>query len=324
MRYVRGTALDAISDYGIAEGDAPPAGPGQVQIKVAACGIGYVDVLVALGGYQVKPTLPHTPGQEIAGRVSAIGVGVAGLAVGDRVLAAAQGGFAEYAVARRDSVFGIPDRLAFAEAASLRLNYLTALHGLRDRADLQKGERLLVLGAAGGVGIAAVQIGKLLGAEVIAVASTEEKRAFARAGGADRVLDSTVEGWRERLRQACDGGGPDVILDPLCGPLFEPAFRSLAWRGRHLVVGFVGGEIPRLRVNLPLMKGAALAGVDVRQFVLLERDKAAAQVKELIAWAGEGRLSPIVGRRFAFDDFAAAMAHAQSGRGMGKTVLEIA
>lgn len=324
VKFVRGTALNAISDYGIAQGEAPQAGPGQVQIKVAACGIGYVDVLVALGGYQVKPTLPHTPGQEIAGTVSAVGSGVAGLSVGDRVLAAAQGGFAEYAVAQRDSVFGIPDSLGFAGAASLRLNYLTALHGLRDRADLQKGERLLVLGAAGGVGIAAVQVGKLLGAEVIAVASTEEKRTFARDGGADLVLDSAVEGWRERLKDICNGGGPDVIFDPLCGPLFEPAFRSLAWRGRHLVVGFVGGEIPRLRVNLPLMKGAALVGVDVRQFALFEREKADAYVTELIAWAGEGRLVPIAGRRFAFSDFAEAMAWAQSGRGMGKTILEIA
>lgn len=324
MKYVRGTALNAISDYGITEGDAPQAGAGEVQIKVAACGIGYVDVLVALGGYQVKPALPHTPGQEIAGRVSAIGSGVAGLSIGDRVLAAAPGGFAEYAVARRDSVFRIPDGLGFAEAASLRLNHLTALHGLRDRANLQRGERLLVLGAAGGDAYAAVQIGKLLGAEVIAVASTEEKRAFAREGGADRVLDSAVDGWRERLKEACGGGGPDVIFDPLCGPLFEPAFRSLAWRGRHLVVGFVGGEIPRLRVNLPLMKGAALVGVDVRQFALFERAKADAYAEELIAWVGEGKLTPIAGRRFAFADFAEAMAWAYGGRGMGKTILEIA
>lgn len=324
MRYVRGTALNTLADYEIAEGDAPQPGPGQVQIKVAACGIGYVDVLVALGGYQVKPSLPHTPGQEIGGTVSALGDGVSGLSVGDRVMAAAEGGFAEYVVARRDNVFRIPDKLAFGGAASLRLNYLTALHGLRDRANLQNGERLLVLGAAGGVGIAAVQIGKLLGAEVVAVASTEEKRAFACEGGADRVLDSAVEGWRERLKEACNGGGPDVVFDPLCGPLFEPAFRSLAWRGRHLVVGFVGGEIPRLRVNLPLMKGAALVGVDVRQFVLFEREKATAEIEELIAWTAEGRLSPAVGRRFAFADFAEAMGHAHSGRGMGKTVLEIA
>ena len=324
VKYVRGTALNAISDYAIAEGDAPPAGPGQVQIRVAACGIGYVDVLVALGGYQVKPALPHTPGQEIAGTVSATGGGVEGLSVGDRVLAAAPGGFAEVAVASHDSVFRIPDNLAFADAASLRLNYLTALHGLRDRGNLQKGERLLVLGAAGGVGIAAVQVGKILGAEVVAVASTEEKRVFASRAGADRVLDSAIEGWRERLKEACNGSGPDVIFDPLCGPLFEPAFRSLAWRGRHLVVGFVGGEIPRLRVNLPLMKGAALSGVDVRQFALFEREKADAYVKELIAWAGEGRLVPVAGRRFAFSDFAAAMAWAHSGRGMGKTILEIA
>jgi NADPH2:quinone reductase len=322
MRCVRGAALDALSDYAIVEAEAPVPGPGQVQVRVAACGLGYVDVLVALGGYQVKPPLPHTPGQEIAGTVSALGSGVAGLAVGDRVLAAVAGGLAEYAVTPRDNVYRIPDGLAFAEASALRLNYLTALHGLRDRADLRPGERLLVLGAAGGVGIAAVQLGKLMGAEVIAVASTGEKRAYAATHGADRVLDSTPEGWRDRLKAACGGGGPDVVFDPLCGPLFEPAFRSLAWRGRHLVVGFVGG-MPSLRVNLPLMKGAALVGVDVRQFALFERDKASAGIEELIAWAGEGRLVPAVGRRFAFADFAAAMEHAHGGRGLGKTVVEI-
>ncbi len=323
MRLVRGTALDSLDRYALVEAEAPRPGPGQVQVRVAACGIGYVDVLVALGGYQVKPPLPHTPGQEVAGTVSALGEGVTGLSVGDRVLAAVQGGFAEVAVASADNVYRLPAGLGFAEASTLRINYLTALHGLRDRAALQPGERLLVLGAAGGVGIASVQVGKLMGAHVIAVASSPEKRDFARRHGADKVLDSEPEGWRDRLKEACDGKGPDVVFDPLSGPLFEPAFRSLAWRGRHLVVGFLGG-IPSLRVNLPLMKGAALVGVDVRQFVLFERDKARAELEELIAWAGEGRLAPAIGRRFALADFAAAMAWAHGGKGLGKTVLEMA
>ena len=191
MKLVRGTALDSLADYALVEAEAPRPGPGQVAVRVAACGIGYVDVLVALGGYQVKPPLPHTPGQEVAGTISGLGEGVAGLAVGDRVLAAVQGGFAEVAVAAAENVYRLPPTLGFAEASALRINYLTALHGLRDRADLRPGERLLVLGAAGGVGIAAVQVGKLMGAQVIAVASTDEKRAFARLHGADRLLGPT-------------------------------------------------------------------------------------------------------------------------------------
>lgn len=323
MRLVRGTALDSLAHYTLVEAEAPAPGPGQVQVRVAACGIGYVDVLVALGGYQVKPPLPHTPGQEVAGTVSALGDGVEGIAVGDRVLASVQGGFAEVVATPADNVYRLPAGLGFAEASALRINYLTALHGLRDRADLQPGERLLVLGAAGGVGIAAVQVGKLMGARVVAVASSREKRDFARLHGADAVLDSEPEGWRDRLKVACDGKGPDVVFDPLSGPLFEPAFRSLAWRGRHLVVGFLGG-MPSLKVNLPLMKGAALVGVDVRQFVLFERDRARAELEELIAWAGAGKLAPAIGRRFPLADFAAAMAWAHGGRGLGKTVLELA
>lgn len=323
MRMVQGTSLESVAGYGLTDGAAPVAGPGEVVIDVAACGIGYVDVLVALGGYQVKPPLPHVPGSEVAGTVATVGEGVTGLAPGQRVLGAVRGGFAEQAVAPASAVFAIPDGLGFAEASAIQINYLTALHGLRDRANLQPGERVLVLGAAGGVGIAAIQVAKVMGAQVVAVASTPEKRTFASTHGADHVLDSDVEGWRDRLKDLLGGRGPDVVFDPLCGPLFEPAFRSLAWGGRHLVVGFVGGTIPSLRSNLPLMKGAGLLGVDVRQFKLFEAERAAAQMRELIGWAGDGRLHPAIGTRFAFADFAAAMLHAHGGKGMGKTILEI-
>lgn len=324
MKLVSGSDLESIQGYRFAEVAPPRAAAGEVTVNVAACGVGYVDVLVALGGYQVKPPLPHVPGSEVAGTVAEIGSGVEGLAVGQRVLAAVRGGFAVQAVAPATAVFPIPETLDLGAAAALQVNYLTALHGLRDRADLQPGERLVVTGAAGGVGTAAVQVGKAMGAEVVAVASTAEKRSFASDCGADHVLDSEVDGWRERLRDVLGGQGPDVIFDPLCGPLFEPAFRSLAWGGRHLVVGFVGGPIPALRANLPLMKGAGLLGVDVRQFKLFEAEKAAAHMRELIAWTADGRLSPALGKRFAFADFAAAMEHAHKGRGCGKTILDIA
>ena len=324
MKAIVADRLESIADYQLREVDPPVAGAGQVLIEVAACGVGYVDSLVALGRYQVRPPLPHIPGQEVGGRVAALGEGVTGLQVGDRVMATVRGGFAERAVAAANDVWRIPPRMRFAQAAGFRINYLTALHGLRDRAMLAAGERLLVIGAAGGVGIAAVQVGRLLGAEVIACASTPEKRDHALAHGAARAIDTDPQGWRDRLKEACGGRGPDVVFDPSCGPLFEPAFRSLSWRGRHLVVGFVGGPIPALRANLSLMKGAAMVGVDVRQFGLFEPERARAHLQELLGWVDEGRLDPPVGRQFAFDDYRACLEFALSGQGLGKTVLKVA
>ena len=321
MKKVEAAALDSIADYRLVECPVPTPAPGEVTIQIASCGVGYVDALVSLGRYQVKPPLPHTPGQEVGGRVLALGHGVADLAVGDRVMASVRGGFAEVSAAPAAETVRIPDGMSFDQAAGFRINHVTALHGLRDRGALAPGERLLVLGAAGGVGMAAVQVGKRLGARVIAAASTPEKRQFALDHGADAVIDTTPEGWRDRLKTACDGGGPDVVFDPVCGPLFQPAFRSLAWRGRHLVVGFVGGAIPALPANLTLMKGAALIGVDVRQHMLFEPQRAAQQLAELMAWVAEGSLSPPVGRRFALEEFAAALEFALTGKGMGKTVL---
>lgn len=324
MKFVQAATLESIADYELLEGDHPHPGPGEVLIRVGACGVGYVDALVALGRYQVKPPLPHTPGQEAGGWVEAVGQGVTGVAPGDRVMATVRGGFAEFALAPAATVVKIPARMSFAQAAGFRINYVTALHGLRDRAAIRPRERLLVLGAAGGVGSAAIQVGKLLGAEVIAAGSNAEKRGFAQGLDADAVLDTDPEGWRDRLKAACGGKGPDVIFDPVCGPLFEPAFRSLAWRGRHLVVGFVGGPIPALPANLTLMKGAALMGVDLRQFMLFEAELAAQHLAQLLASVGEGRLAPPVGRRFALDEYAEALVFALSGEGLGKTVLEVA
>jgi NADPH:quinone reductase len=324
MKTIQAHTLDSLDAYTVVEADAPRPGTGQVTLAVAACGIGYVDALVALGRYQVKPTLPHVPGQEVAGRITAVGPGDTTLQVGDRVLATVQGGFAELACAEAAATWRLPTQLDFAQAAGFRLNHLTALHALRDRARLATGERLLVFGAAGGVGLAAVQVGRALGAEVIAAASTPQRGAYAVTHGAHRALDTTPDGWRDRLKAACGGRGPDVVFDPVCGPLFEPAFRSLAWSGRHLVVGFVGGPIPALKANLALLKGAALVGVDVRQYALLEPSRARADVEQLLQWAADGRLTSPVGRVFAFDAYAEALAFAASGQGLGKTVLRVA
>ena len=323
MKQVQAASLDSIADYRIIDAPVPAPEPGAVIVRVAICGVGYVDALVSLGRYQVKPPLPHVPGQEVGGWVEAVGEGVEGLAVGDRVMAQVKGGFSELSAAPASAVTKIPDRMSFAQAAGFRVNYITALHGLRDRAAVQPGETLLVLGAAGGVGVAAIQVGKRLGAKVIAVASTPEKRDFALQLGADAAIDSAADGYRDRVRAACGQGGPDVVFDPVCGPLFEPSFRSLSWRGRHLVIGFVGGPIPALPANLPLLKGAALVGVDVRQFLLYEKERAAAHLSELLGWVGDGLLKPPVGREFAFEEFAQALEYALSGKGLGKTVLRV-
>lgn len=323
MKAAVADTLESLESYRLKDVDLPVAGPGQVLIKVAACGVGYVDSLVALGRYQVKPPLPHTPGQEVAGTVEAIGEGVTHVAPGDRVMTMASKGFAEYAVAAAAMVVKLPRALSFAEGASLPLNYITAMHALKDRGAVVSGETVLVFGAAGGVGSAGIQVAKALGARVIAAASTEEKRAFALAHGADLAIDTSPEGWRDRLKALTESKGPNVILDPVCGPLFEPAFRSLAWRGRHLVVGFVGGPIPALPSNLTLMKGAALMGVDVRQYLQYETKRAIGDLHQLATWASEGKIKPPVGRVYPFDQFGEAMVFALSGEGTGKVVLEV-
>ncbi|MDF2234981.1 NADPH:quinone oxidoreductase family protein [Albimonas sp. CAU 1670] len=323
MKAIQAASLESIDAYGEVDLPTPRPGPGELRLRVACCGVGYVDALVSLGRYQVKPPLPHVPGGEVAGVVEALGEGVSGLAPGDRVMAKVTGGFAEFAVATAADVRRIPDAMSLAQAAGFRVNYITALHGLRDRGRLAPGETLLVIGAAGGTGMAAVQVGKALGARVIAVASTPEKRAAAEAAGADASLDREPEGWRERLK-ALAPEGLDMVFDPVSGPLMQPAFRSLRWGGRHLVIGFAGGEIPALPVNLPLLKGASLVGVDYRQFsAVFEPAAAEAELDELLAWVAEGRLSPPVGRSFAFADHKACLEFALSGAGSAKTLLTV-
>lgn len=323
MKLVQAQKLDSFDDYEIVDAPKPTPRDSEVLVRVAACGMGYVDALLARGGYQVKPQLPFTPGQEASGIVEAVGANVGGVQPGDRVMVATfGGGLAEYIAAPVAAVQRIPANMSFAQAAIFRTNYLTVLHALTDRANLQPGEHLLVFGAAGGVGTAAVQVGALLGAQVIAAASTAAKRDFATSHGASATIDTAPDGWRDRLKALTAGRGPDVILDPVCGPLFEAAFRSLAWRGRHLVVGFVGGPFPKLPVNLPLMKGAALVGVDVRQFILYEGARAHTHLETLLGWVGAGKLSPVVGRHFPVADHRAAMEFAMSGQAYGKSVIE--
>ncbi|MBV8186373.1 MAG: NADPH:quinone oxidoreductase family protein [Alphaproteobacteria bacterium] len=325
MRAVQGADLQSADSYHLLELPTPDPGPQEVRVRISACGVGYVDALVALGRYQVRPKLPHNPGWEVSGWIDAIGDEVRDLLPGQRCLTVVRGGgFAEYALARAGDVVALPDNMRLDQAAGFYLNYGTALHALRDRAYLQPGEILLVIGAAGGVGLAAVQLGRLLGATVIAVASTAEKRALALKCGAALALDREPDGWRDRLREMAPGG-IDVVFDPVSGPLLQPAFRSLRWRGRYLVVGFAAGAIPALPLNLPLLKGSALIGVDYRQFSdVFEAETARQELKELLGWVSEGRIDPPVGRRFPFEEYREALAFALSGKGSGKTILEIA
>lgn len=323
MKAVLADNLEAIKSYRISDADRPSIGPDEILVKVQACGVGYVDALEALGRYQVKPSLPFSPGHEISGIVEKVGNDVPGVIPGTRVIALARHGFAEYAAAPAAMVFPIPAVLSFAQGAGFPLNFLTVLHGLRDRAQLAAGETVLVFGAAGGVGSAAIQVAKAMGARVVAAASTEEKRSYALANGADATIDTDPEDWRDRLKAACGGVGPDVIFDPVCGPLFESAFRSLAWGGRHLVVGFVGGPIPKLPVHLSLLKGAALCGVDVRQYMLFEQHRLRDDFAQLLDWAEAGRIDPPVGEIVPFANFADALDLALSGKARGKIVLAV-
>jgi len=312
--------LDA---YAIVDAPLPEPGPGEVRLRVKACGVGHVDALHATGRYQSAATVPFTPGVEVAGIVDSEGEGVDAVAAGDRVLAlvSVKAGFADYTLAPARHLARLPDAMGFAEAASIRVNALTALHALADRGKVREGETVLVFGAAGGVGSAALTVARILGARVVAAASTPEKRDYALRLGAAAAIDTEPEGWRDRLKDACDGARPDIIFDPVCGPLFEPAFRSIAWNGRHLVIGFVGGGIPKIPVNLALLKGASLVGVDIRNFNLREPDKAEANRDGLRQWIADGTFPVPPVTTFPMERFRDALEHAASGKGLGKTVL---
>ena len=241
---------------------SPRPGAGEVVIDVKAAGVNFPDVLIIQNKYQVKPPLPFAPGAELAGVIKETGAGVTGFAPGDRVIAMVSwGAYAEECVAPAAQLVSMPPGLDFATAAAFTLTYGTSWHALKDRGQLRAGETLLVLGAAGGVGLAAVEIGKALGARVIAAASSAEKLAVCRAHGADETIDYATEDLRARLKQLTGDKGADVVYDPVGGPYTEPAIRSTAWRGRYLIVGFANGEIPRIPLNLMLLKGSSLVGV---------------------------------------------------------------
>jgi NADPH2:quinone reductase len=273
----------------------PQPGPDEVRVAIRAASINFPDLLTVQGKYQIRPELPFVPGSEFAGRVDAVGTGVTQLKVGDPVAAiGSSGGFGTHACVKASQVIPLPPGFRLEDAAAFAFTYGTSHHALLDRGQLKAGETVLVLGAAGGVGTAAVQIAKAAGARVIAAASTDDKCEACRAIGADASLNYSRENLREAVKALTDGRGPDVIYDPVGGSLAEPAFRSMAWRGRYLVIGFAAGDIPALPFNLPLLKGASVVGVFWGDFVRREPAANARALGELTRWYAEGRIRPVI------------------------------
>ena len=298
-------------------------GPGQVVVDVKAAGVNFPDVLIIQGKYQFKPELPFTPGSELAGTVGAVGPDVATVKPGDRVIAfTAQGAFAQQALVPLQALMPMPPGMDFDTAAAITLTYGTSHHAVVDRAALKEGETMLVLGAAGGVGLAAIEIGKALGARVIAAASSEEKLAVCRAHGADLTINYSSEDLREAVKAATGGKGPDVIYDPVGGVYAEPAFRSIGWRGRYLVVGFANGEIPKLPLNLTLLKGASLMGVFWGEFAKREPKANLAAMRQLLGWLAEGKIRPHISARYKLAETAQALNDMAARKVTGKVVIQ--
>lgn len=298
------------------------AAPGRVVVDVKACGVNFPDTLIIQGRYQMKPPLPFSPGGEVAGVVRETGEGVTGVRPGDRVIAfTGYGGFAEQVAADAASVVPMPEGMDFPVASGFVMTYATSYHALVDRARLEEGETLLVLGAAGGVGLTAVELGARLGARVIAAASSKDKLELCRDYGASETIDYSAEDLRERIKQITGGGGVDVVYDPVGGDLAEPALRSTGWGGRYLVVGFASGEIPRIPLNLPLLKGSAVMGVFWGAFAQRERERNAANLRTLAEWWTEGKIRPHVSATYPLERAADALEAMLARTVRGKVVL---
>jgi len=301
---------------------SPIPGPGEAVITVRAASLNFPDVLIIQNKYQLKPPLPFSPGTEVAGIVKAVGQGVMHVAPGDRVMAVTgYGAFAEEVKTDARRMLPIPRGMTDETASAFPLTYGTSDHALVDRGGLKAGETLLVLGAAGGVGLAAIEIGKAISARVIACASSAEKLAVCREHGADAVIDYSREDLRERIKEITEGRGPDVIYDPVGGAYSEPALRSIAWRGRFLVVGFAAGEIPRIPLNLTLLKGCSILGVFFGDFARREPGAWAARGRQLGEWFEAGKLRPHVAETMPLDRAAEALTRMMNRQVTGKIVL---
>jgi NADPH2:quinone reductase len=300
----------------------PQPGAGEVLLEIQAASLNFPDLLIVQNKYQMKPPLPFVPGSEYAGVVHAVGEGVKHLQVGQSVAClSGTGGFGTHTLAPAQLCMPLPPGFAPVDAAAFIMTYATSHHALMDRGQLKAGETVLILGAAGGVGTAAIQIAKAAGAKVIAAASTAEKCALCTAQGADATINYGTENLREAIKTLTDGKGPDVVYDPVGGEFAEPAFRSIAWRGRYLVIGFAGGPIPNLPLNLPLLKGASLVGVFWGDFARREPQANATMMAELAQWYAQGKIKPVIDRTMPMSELKAAYARMGSRAVMGKLVM---
>jgi NADPH2:quinone reductase len=297
-------------------------GDGQVVIGIKACSVNFPDTLIIEGKYQFKPDLPFTPGTDVSGVITKIGTGVTHAHVGDRVMALPMwGGFAEEVAVDEKQLISLPQNVDFILAAASALTYATSYHALKDRALLQAGETLLVLGAAGGVGLAAIELGKMMGAKVIAAASSDEKLAVCQQYGADELVNYSTENLKDRVRTLTHGRGVDVVYDPIGGPYSELALRNMAWEGRFLVVGFSNGEIPRIPLNLTLLKGCSIVGVFFGDFARREPQRYMQNFQQLLAWIGEGTLKPFVSATYPLAEAPAAIRYVADRKVIGKVVV---
>lgn len=295
---------------------------GEVIISIKACGVNFPDTLIIQGKYQFKPDMPFAPGGEVAGVVKAVGEGVSGVKEGDRVIASTGwGGFAQEVAVDAAKIIPMPDQMDFVSASAFVFTYGTSHYALKDRAKLQPGETLLVLGAAGGVGLAAVEIGKVMGAKVIAAASTDEKLEVCKQHGADELINYSTQDLKDRIKELTKGNGVDVVYDPVGGPFSEAALRGMAWEGRFLVIGFANGEIPRIPLNLALLKGCSIVGVFWGSFTARDPKRNQQHIQELLGWYSEGKLKPHISATYSLNQAADALNDMMERRVKGKVVL---
>jgi len=300
----------------------PVAAPGKIVVRVKACALNFFDTLIIRNKYQYKPDLPFSPSAEFAGVVEHVGDGVTGFSAGDRVMGYIGWGAArEKVVVEARDIVHVPENVAFETAAGLAVTYGTTLHAYRDRGDLKAGETVAVLGASGGVGQAAVEIASIMGARVIACASSEEKLAFARSLGADMTLNYSEQPLKETLKELTGGKGVDVVYDPVGGELSEQAVRATAWGGRFLVIGFAAGDIPKIPLNIVMLKGCDLRGVFWGAAVTRDPDGNRRNMEQLLAWVGEGKLKPHVHGVYPLEDIASALDEIAARKVRGKVIV---
>ena len=324
MRAMVCRAWGAVEALELDDVPAPTPGDDEILIEVKVTAVNYADSLLVAGNYQTKPAFPFSPGLETAGRVAEVGAQITRFAPGDRVMAVlAHGGLADRVLAKEAECFSIPEEMGFVEAGAFPVSYLSSHVAIRWQGRLEAGESMLVLGAAGGVGIPAVEISKAMGARVLAGASTPEKLAVARAHGADELIDYARDNLKDRVMALTDGKGVDVVFDPVGGELFDSALSSLGWGGRILLVGFVGG-IPRIPANRLLVKHRSALGSALRYFRWHAPEKLARSAEELMRWYAEGKLKPLVSERYPLEESAKAIRRLTERQAHGKVVVVVA